>query len=189
VSGAKTRFDLLRHGQTDRSGFFGSSDVLLTLVGWEQMRRTTADRQGWQAVVSSPRSRCLNFAAELCRQRGLPLIVEHRLAEIHFGAWEGFDAQTLMQTDPAELKRFWDDPWSFTPAGAESMTAFESRVRAAWIELSSRLVGQHVLVVTHGGVIRLLRTLAERRPRDQLLTLDVPYASMHPIEAFDGETR
>lgn len=153
--------DLLRHGETGRSGFRGNLDDPLAPAGWEQMQRATHEaKTRWQVVVSSPLARCADFAHAFAAERGLPLEWDARLAELHFGDWEGQDAEILHREQPQALGRFWTDPWSYTPPGGESLTAFETRVRAAWVDISKRHTSRHVLVVTHGGVIRLLLCVA-----------------------------
>ena len=177
-------FDLLRHGETGFEGFRGRLDDSLSPEGWEQLRKATAHQNSWQSVVSSPLARCADFAAEVSRGLGASLTIDDRLSELDFGDWEGQDPKRLMQTDPDGLRRFWQDPWSFTPPRAESLHAFEQRVCEAWKALSDRLAGQRVLVITHGGVIRLLLILAHGKPRSELLQLEVPHASLHRIGAY-----
>lgn len=59
--------------------------------------------------------------------------------------------------------------------------AFESRIRAAWQSLLAQHAGQRVLVITHGGVIRLLLCAALSLPRHQLLQIEVANASLHTL--------
>ncbi|HKK00814.1 MAG TPA: alpha-ribazole phosphatase family protein [Desulfuromonadales bacterium] len=178
--------DLLRHGETGSNGFRGRLDEPLTPTGWEQMRRGAQAGGPWQAVVSSPLSRCAAFAEAFAGQACLPLEYDQRLAELDFGDWEGLSAERVMQDQPELLKRFWSDPWSCTPPGGESLAAFEGRIRAAWTDLARCYQGQDVLVVTHSGVIRLSLCLAQKLGRGELLQVDVPYGSLHRI-AFNGD--
>jgi alpha-ribazole phosphatase len=179
-----TVIDLLRHGETGQSGFRGRLDDPLTPAGWEQMRWATHEaRIPWQAVVSSPRVRCADFARAFAAERGLPVEWDDRLAELDFGNWEGQDVEALYRAQPEALGRFWADPWTFTPPNGEPLTAFETRVRAAWADISERHTGRHMLVVTHGGVVRLLLCLARGLAHDELLRLAVPHASLHRIGA------
>jgi len=43
-----------------------------------------------------------------------------------------------------------------------------------------------ILVVSHGGPIRLLLSHIERHPLERLLDIDVDYGSLHLLEACDG---
>ena len=52
---------------------------------------------------------------------------------------------------------------------------------AAWRELPARYPGQHVLLVTHGGVMRIILCHLQQRPLSELLNLAVPHAALHRI--------
>lgn len=166
--------DLLRHGETELGGGFrGSLDDQLTANGWQQMRQATRERGPWDAIISSPLRRCADFAFELARECDLPLVLEEDLRELHFGDWEGRHAAELMDTCAEDLGRFWASPYGFTPPGGEQLERFDQRVTNAIDDLSQRRAGQHLLLVTHGGVMRLLAARARRLPRDQLLQVEI----------------
>ena len=95
--------------------------------------------------------RCARFAEELAGHLDLPLGFDADLRELHFGAWEGRTAAQLMATDEAGLGLFWNDPYSFTPPGGETLLDFEARVHAAAARLQEGFAGQRLLVVSHGG--------------------------------------
>lgn len=166
--------DMLRHGETELGGGFrGSLDDQLTPVGWQQMREATAISQPWQAIISSPLRRCAAFAEELAHRCGVSVALESRLRELHFGDWEGRHARELMAECADDLGRFWATPYAFTPPGGESMLLFEQRVLEALAALYRQYAGKHVLLISHGGVMRLLTARARGLPRDQLLQVEV----------------
>ena len=144
---------LLRHGDIDAAGrLVGHTDHPLTGPGWQQMQAA------WQAlseggppidaVASSDLVRCAAFA------RTLPHAVEPAACwrEAGFGHWDN--------SLTSGLPPGWADDYAagrLTPPGGESMAAFASRVREAWQHWQSRTAGAtHRVLVTHGGVIRLL---------------------------------
>lgn len=173
-------FDFLRHGATESSGAFcGSTDVALSAHGWAQMRQAVAGEH-WDAIVSSPLRRCAEFACELAAQRQIAVTYETRWRELHFGTWEGKRSADL----PIDaLALFWNDPWLSPPAhGGEALSSFEARVMSAWHARRQHHVGMRVLVVTHAGVIRMLRCHARGLSPANLLSIDVPHASLHRIE-------
>lgn len=175
------RVDLLRHGETAQRGFCGSVDAELTTRGWLQMQRTARHGGPWEAVVASPKRRCAAFAEAFAADLGLRCETEPRLAEYHFGRWEGVTAEQLWDEDRAALERFWQDPWKHPPPDAEPMEAFATRVEQGWAALLRRHAGRRVLLVTHAGVIRMLWHLCHRRPRDAFLRLQVAHASLHTL--------
>lgn len=174
--------ELLRHGETELGGGLrGSLDDALTETGWAQLRAAVAEAGPWDRLVSSPLQRCARFAEELATQHGVPLSLEPDLQELHFGAWEGRSTAELMQTSAEDLGRFWNDPYGFTPPQGEPLPAFEARILAALQRLQARHAGERLLLVTHGGVIRLLLARARGLPRNDLLQVAVGHAERYQL--------
>lgn len=189
------RLDLLRHGQTlaaempGGGGLRGSLDDALTALGWQQMResvaRLSADRP-WDRIVSSPLQRCVGFAEALSGQLALPLSLDGALQELHFGDWEGVSTAQLMETDADGLGRFWDNPYTFTPPNGEPVLAFSARVRGAVRRLQQAHDGERILLVSHGGVMRLLLAEARGLPREQLLQVIVGHGDLFALSVENG---
>lgn len=96
-------------------------------------------------VWSSPLARCRRLAECLHPQ---PLIDE-RLAEMHFGDWEG---RTWDEIGPGALDRWAADVAGFAPPGGESAAALQARALACIAEMQA----DEAVVVTHAGVQRVL---------------------------------
>lgn len=168
-----TLIALLRHGETQGGACFrGSTDDPLTPLGWQQMR-AAASGKPWTRIVASPLARCAAFAGELATRLAIPLELDERLREMHFGAWEGRTAAELMANDGDALARFWGDPAACPPPGAESLQAFQGRVLAAWRGLRQGASGGRVLLVAHGGVIRTILCQVLGHPLERLLELEL----------------
>jgi broad specificity phosphatase PhoE len=172
--------DLLRHGDTGMRGFRGQLDDALSDTGWTQMRTAVLEGQ-WDAIVSSPLQRCADFARELATQRELPLHLEARLSEYHFGDWQDLPLERIAEHDAEALAKFWADPVASPPPGAESLAMFEARIRAG-MDALARLPQRRVLLVTHGGVIRLLHCLRQGLELKEMSSVDVPHASLHRLQ-------
>ncbi|MFJ3008184.1 alpha-ribazole phosphatase family protein [Pseudomonas fluorescens] len=176
------RLDLLRHGETELGGGLrGSLDDALTEKGWAQMRAAVVAGGPWDRLVSSPLQRCARFAAELGEQLNLPIHLDKDLQELHFGAWEGQSAAALMETDAEALGLFWADPYSFTPPQGEPVSKFAERVLGAVERLHQAYAGERVLLISHGGVMRLLLAQARGLPREQLLNVEVAHAALFAL--------
>jgi alpha-ribazole phosphatase len=174
--------DLLRHGETELGGGLrGSLDDALTEKGWTQMRAAVVEGGPWDRIVSSPLQRCARFAAELGEQLSLSVHLDKDLQELHFGAWEGQSAAALMETDAETLGLFWADPYSFTPPQGEPVSEFSSRVLAAVARLHNTYAGDRVLLISHGGVMRLLLAQARGLPREQLLNVEVAHGAVFAL--------
>lgn len=173
-----SHIDLLRHGEVQGgSRFCGHHDVPLTPTGWQQMYSRVAQQQ-WDVIVTSPLVRCADFAQVWGWQQSLAVIYEPRLQEMHFGVWEGKTAAEIMIEDENALSNFWTDPEQYSPPQGESLVCFSQRVLAAWHDVLQRYQDQRVLVVTHGGVIRLLAALTRQWPAKRLLEVEVKHASL-----------
>jgi len=177
---AMQTIDLLRHGDTGQRGFRGQLDDALSVAGWEQMRAAVVAGQ-WDVVVSSPLQRCAAFARELATQRGVSLHLDGRLAEYHFGDWQAVPLERIAERDADALEKFWLDPVANPPPGSESFSMFEARIRAALATIT-RMPQRRVLVITHGGVIRLLHCLCQGRELREMSNVEVPHASLHRLE-------
>ena len=172
--------DLLRHGDTDQRSYRGQLDDALSALGWRQLDEAV-EGGDWDVVVSSTLRRCLAFAQQLATRRGLPLRTDARLAEYHFGRWQGMPIETIAEEDAAALGAFWRDPVAHPPPGGEPFDAFRMRLCAALDDIVRIWPTQRVLVVTHGGAIRLLRCIAEGRAFGDMAGIDVAHASLHRL--------
>lgn len=180
-----TLIDLLRHGEPEGgSRFRGQIDDPLSASGWAQMHAALGETGEWEAVVTSPLRRCADFAAALAGRLALPLETEPRLREIGFGDWEGLTAEQIAVRDPGALARFWHDPALHTPPGGELLADFEARVAEGWEDLLQRHAGKKVLLVCHGGVIRLILARVLDMPRAGLFRLNVPFASLSRVRVW-----
>ncbi|MCF5722492.1 alpha-ribazole phosphatase family protein [Pseudomonas syringae] len=175
--------DLLRHGETELGGGLrGSLDDALTAKGWEQMGAAVIGQGPWDRLVSSPLQRCARFADELGAQLNVPVSLEKDLQELHFGAWEGQSAAALMETDAEALGLFWADPYRFTPPEGEPVSDFSDRVLGAVARLHQAYAGERVLLISHGGVMRLLLACARGLPREQLLNVEVGHGGLFSVQ-------
>lgn len=172
--------ELLRHGDTGQRSYRGQLDDALTDDGWAQLRAAVAMRE-WDAIVSSPLQRCAAFARELADARALPLRLDPRLAEYHFGDWQGVPIETLADEQGDALGRFWADPVGHPPPGAETLEQFRIRLSAALDDIAGDASARRVLVITHGGAIRLLRCVVEGRSFGDMAGIDVAHASLHRL--------
>lgn len=185
-----TTIDLLRHGACEGGEIFrGSTDVALTEQGWSQMRHAVMGESGWSRIVSSSLQRCAQFAGQLAEQRNLPLQVEPNLREIHFGDWERRKHADVERESGAMLKQFWADPLHVTPPNGEAMTVFRERVMLAAQELLAAHAGQHLLLVTHGAVIRVLLCEWLQLSYDAFSNIAVPYASFSRLRLYQHTDR
>ena len=177
-----TVVDLLRHGEPLGGHIYrGQLDHALTEKGWQQMREAVAEHKPWQQIVTSPLSRCADFANELAQRLDIPLQSQADFMEIAFGDWEGQSAQQLEIENKAAFYAFYDDPVNNTPPKAESLLAFEQRVSLAWSELLKQYQDKHVLVVGHAGMMRMIISHILQMPKDAMYRIHIPNAGISRI--------
>lgn len=180
-----TTLDLLRHGECEGGEIFrGSTDVALTERGWQQMRMTLAQVEPAQVMVSSPLLRCATFANQLAVERGMQCVIENDLREIHYGDWEGVLRDQVVRNDGERMRLFFQDPIANSPPGGESVVAFTERVIAVLNRLLTDRVGQHLLLVTHGAVMRALTCHLLDMPMRSMGLLAVPYAGFSRFRLY-----
>ncbi|MBK1672818.1 histidine phosphatase family protein [Ectothiorhodospira shaposhnikovii] len=183
--------DLLRHGEPAGGERYRGSGVddPLSACGLEQMWQAVGGRGltsgPWDQVVSSPMRRCLAFAESLSLSLNLPLTQVTDLREVGFGSWEGRTPADIRQNSPDEFFAFFRDPMNARPLGAEPLEAFRSRVDAALLELSRSHAGEHLLVVTHAGVIRAAICHVLDVPTEAMYRIRVPYAGITRLRQDD----
>lgn len=176
-----TTVDFIRHGEVLGGSYYrGCTDDPLTKRGWQQMNSTVAGRS-WDQIISSPLRRCLDFTQQMSRKTSIPFSTDSNWQEINFGDWEG---KTAEQIKPDALMRFYQNPVDNTPENGESYTDFLFRINQSWESLIKIHRGKHVLVITHGGVIRSLFSLLLGLPVERIFNLQVDHASLTRFQCF-----
>lgn len=183
--------DVLRHGEpVGGARYRGVTDDPLSETGWQQMTDAVNPNPSppWTHIISSPLKRCADFATQLSDTHQLTLHIEPRFAEIDFGDWEGLSSEQIMQHDAKRLKKYWQDPEHNTPPNGELLSDFESRVLMAWQEMLATEKYGHLLVATHGGVLRIIFSHVLAMPRTTLFNISAPYACLSRFEKPDATT-
>jgi len=175
--------DLLRHGEPAGGECYrGQQDDPLTEKGWQQMRQAVDGFSNWDHILSSPLRRCREFADELAQKTSLSLSFDPLLKEMSFGEWEGRTAQDIERTHAQALYEFWQDPMLYTPPGAEPLLDFEKRIANASQTLIANHYHQHVLVICHAGVIRMMLKQVLDFPIKSLFSIQVPHAALTRLQ-------
>ena len=186
-----TLIDLLRHGEVVGGHRLRGcrTDQPLSDKGWEQLRRATAHGDAWQRVVCSPLRRCREFAEETSQRLGLPLRIEEGLRELDFGAWDGLPMERIWAEHADAARAFLDNPLSLTPPDGEPITEFRERVLTSWHGLLAEHTGEHLLLVAHGAVNRLILGHILCMPLQALFRLEVDFACLSRVRAVEDGTR
>jgi probable phosphoglycerate mutase len=154
-----SRLILWRHGRTEWNHTHriqGQLDTDLDEVGLAQ---AAAAAPGLAAldpdlIFSSDLLRTRRTAGFLADLTGLPVSLDTRLRERHFGSWQGLTGDEAQQRYP--------EAWAAIRRGesggdptVESLAELGARASAALLEIADRLGGTGTaVVVTHGGAAR-----------------------------------
>jgi len=185
-----TTIDILRHGECLGGAIFrGHTDSLLSPLGERQMHLAldklrshhNGNENPWQAIISSPLQRCASIAARLAGEQLTPTF-EPAFQEISFGDWDGQETDKILKSQPQAVSAFWRDPSRHTPPNGEPLQDFEIRVHRAWQVLLKKQQGKNVLLICHGGVVRLLLAKLLSMPLQALPGIHVPYACISRIQ-------
>jgi broad specificity phosphatase PhoE len=138
---------LVRHGETldNRAGrLLGRSDPPLTSLGRVQARAVAAvlEPERPVAVYTSPLGRAVQTATMIGAACGAEVVVDPRLIEIDYGAWENRPLQEV----PRDAAAVASDPSATFPEG-ESLVDVGQRVVPLFEELLGR--DELVVAVTH----------------------------------------
>ncbi len=162
---------LARHGQTRwnlEGRYQGRSDPALCRIGMMECA-SLADklsRSGVRSVFTSPLRRARQTAEFVADRLRIGLMrTDQRLAEIHFGDWEGHTQAQVRQLWP-DLLRLWKTaPDAVRFPGGETLEEARGRLLSFFSDVagSGRPEAEPTLVVTHAGLIRLAILLAQRQ--------------------------
>ena len=164
--------------------FRGSTDDELSHKGWQQMLNAAEKISNIDVVISSPLKRCSMFATQLSTERALSLEKCNELREINFGAWDGLSTQQIESDFPDLLHRFWQNPIANTPPDGEPVIDFQKRVVQFWNKLLHQYKGQHCLLITHGGVQKMILAQVLNMPLEAVHNIEVPYACCSVIHVY-----
>ncbi|KGD63573.1 alpha-ribazole-5'-phosphate phosphatase [Alcanivorax nanhaiticus] len=184
-----TFFDLIRHGEpAGGHKYRGHRDDPLSELGWQQMRDAIGKDEEWDHILTSPLLRCREFASELSAQLKVPVTVAEGFKEICFGDWEGKTREQVAQEYGDHQANFWRDAENYPPPNAETVQDFYQRIGTAWQHWSQELAGQKVLLVCHGGVIRMvLGHVLGLTPSNAMAGFHVPFANRSQVRLDQTE--
>jgi len=182
---------LVRHGETDwnRDGRWqGHSDTHLNELGRQQAERLAEELDGADVVYSSDLIRARETAEILARRLGADVRLDERLRERGFGAWEG-KTRAEIEAEFADAHARWAAGEGPGADDAEPFEDFAVRVRGFLDDVLARHPDETVLIVSHGGSIRVIHALASGLDyvRDHRSIPAVPNCTLVRYSSKDGK--
>lgn len=183
-----TRIYLVRHGETTWNAegrWQGTLDIPLGEVGHQQaqaLAKHLKDRP-IAAIYSSDLSRARDTAELLSRAKGLEIQTDARLRELDFGVFQGLTHDEIRAKYPEEERELFVDYLDFVLPEGESRRAVQARVYEMWQEVVRRHPNSEVVVMSHGGPVRLLLLKLFDDQVERMLKVPLPNVSVTTITA------
>lgn len=147
-----------RHGETlwnFENRILGRTDIGLTERGIkqaEELAEKAAEKNDIDIIISSPLMRAKQTAKIVAEKLNLTFTTDDRLMEWDYGEFEGLERYT---------DGFYDNKREFAVKmknGGESLLQLAHRVYSALDEIIVNYHDKNVLIVSHGGVCRVIET-------------------------------
>ncbi|MGC9348847.1 MAG: alpha-ribazole phosphatase [Anaerolineae bacterium] len=181
------RLLLVRHGETAWNAsrrYQGQMDVPLNEVGRRQAA-AVADRltaEPVQAIYASDLDRAWETALVIARPHGLTAISDPRLRELDFGDWQGLTYAQIAEQAPEALAVWNEDRVGRKPPGGESLGMMAERAGEVIEEIQSAHDDGTVVLVSHGGTIRIILCLLLEHPLAAYWQFEVDNTAVSEIE-------
>lgn len=131
------------------------------------------------AVFTSPLQRCVKLAHALSLAE---IKHDNRLKELHFGEWE----MQAWDDIPREMFDVWAQNYAeLAPPNGETFSQLQQRGIAFLNDLMNEYTSKHVVVVTHGGMIRAMLAHVLNMQLKGLFRFNVDYGSITQLD-FSG---
>ena len=158
-----TTIIIVRHGETEwnKAGIYqGQLDSNLTRLGTIQAAQT-AERlltEQVKVIYTSDLGRTIATTEIISRRLGLTeqqIIKDKRLREIDVGGWSGLTDEQV-RSQYAEEFEHWQNDHNSARGGGETCFQVQQRGIEALQMIASKHNGEVVVVVSHGGLIKLV---------------------------------
>ncbi|MDP7048792.1 MAG: histidine phosphatase family protein [Verrucomicrobiota bacterium] len=182
-----TRLHLVRHGEVDEAYhevFGGQIDMELSPNGHEQAKCLAKflGRRHFDRVYRSPMVRVRQTAEPLLDALGREAEVIDDLREVDFGVWTGYKWDEIQENFNADAEDWLLHLENNDIAEAESMDGYRSRIQCSLDRMMNEGAEQDLLVLCHGGVIRMLLSLLLDESFSKMDRYEVDFASLTVIE-------
>jgi broad specificity phosphatase PhoE len=185
---------LARHGETDwnRAGRFqGNADPPLNDTGLRQAVELARaiDGEPLDAIYASDLRRAVQTAAAVADRVALPVNTRPDLREADVGRFTGLTRQEIAARFPEDARVAEEHGYTF--ASGEGLESLERRVLDALQEIARAHPDGSVLVVTHGGPLRVVLAHADGTSVDEHRLRFPPVANggLHRLRITNGVLR
>ena len=152
---------IVRHSQTSGNSalkYFGITDVELNEEGINQagLISKRLEKESVRRIYSSSLKRAFKTAEIIAKPHRISVELKEDLKEINFGNWEGLSFQEIQRSYPYEFSEWQNNIMGFKMPQGESILELKGRVETAFNEILNSAIENNVVIVTHGGPIRIM---------------------------------
>lgn len=182
-----TRLFLIRHGEVEekyQQVFGGRIDMELSPLGHDQSRSMAEYLKSlkFNRVYTSPMVRVRQTAIPILKASGHEPVIIDQLREVDFGAWTGFKWHQIQEEFGLDAEDWLTHLEEGNIADAETAKQYTSRIGNGLRRILSESTGTNVVVICHGGVIRMLLSLLLEFPLASMNRFEVDYSSLTVVE-------
>lgn len=158
------KLTIIRHATTEANQkrlFNGQYDENLSKQGLQDLPKIVAKLHDLDidVIISSTLKRAIQSATPICIDHNITLQKDPRIIELNAGSFTMKPTDSLKDTFGLTMPELLDTyQYDFTDFGGESSDAVKKRVED-FLEDTKTIDANHILIVTHGGIVRWLHYL------------------------------
>lgn len=188
----KTTLYIVRHGESlgNAQGLLlGHTDLDLSELGYRQANATAEFLKDthFDKIYSSDLLRAFNTAVPHAKLRGMEVIPDVELREIHLGEWEGLHGADIVERWPESFTPEWNKNYgTFTYPGGENNYEVGYRIKAELERISSENEGKTLLIATHAAAIRAFwAIITDVTPEEMGTAVQFPSNASYTVVTYD----
>jgi len=188
-----TKIFMIRHGEVANASdrcYNGHNDVDLSSEGLRQMK-VIADRlneKPIKAVYSSDLQRASKGARMIAGRHSLAPIVLKELRELNYGIWEGRRLDEIKRLYPDDVIDRYNNIEHYRIQGGETLLEMRERVLSAVNNIINQHKGDAVVIVSHGGVNRVVLLWSLNMALKDFYRLQQNYAALNIINFYNNDS-
>lgn len=166
----------------------GQTDIELSRGGVAVARKLGRhfSKQKIDGIITSPLKRAFTTAEIIVSANGkVPVSTENNLMEINFGLCEGLTFGEVARKFPKVYKPYLTQSNNVSFPKGESFKSFRSRIKIWLKRFINSHTGKTILVVTHGGVIRVILCSLLHWSSKSFWQVKLDYGSVSIIEVYE----
>jgi alpha-ribazole phosphatase len=182
---------LVRHGEVANANercYNGHYDVALSPEGLRQML-SVADRlrdKPIKAVYSSDLQRASKGAKIIAERHSIEPIPIKDLRELNYGIWEGRRLDEIRRLYPDDVLNRYNNIENYRIPGGETLLEMRERVLSSVNNIIESHRGNDVVIVSHGGVNRIVLLWSLNMVLKDFYKLQQNYAALNIVNFYDN---